>query len=669
MMDPAPFEGKRRILRLERRGDRYREVREGPRVGGEWTLDTGVSSYLQNSCYRLDAEIEVDGASIKGPVYVSRSQPDVAYALVDASLVGALRSDATAGLAGGFDAHIQGLRRAVSRYDSLGEGHGRDLRNTYVRPSLVLRRPDGDAQAFAWERLPTLQHAVIFGAAGAGKTSLLRRLGLAGTDSLVAAPETGTVPLYLQLRQLTGSTLDAGGLQRHISASGGAQLAGRFEELARSGRLLLLLDGLDEVVDTNRAALARSVAQLRDLHPSLRILVTSRSVGYGGELDDFAHVAILPFDREQIHEWVWLTHPDEESWHAFLRQLSENVDVEAAVANPLLLSLAYVLFEGSAVAPQQRSVLFGYFVRTLIDEWDRDRGVHRTRTRASNRANYSNLCRFSYMCVSEDRQTFDVADVERWSSSWRRGRRGADLDVEALAETSALLSKVDEGRWAFIHLAFRNFLAAEYVVASSGEATGYLRDRLSGRDGRAVWALASGSALDATPLLRLALESELLVPEESAGLLIDALKQGVEADDAIVRLCVERIVDVMEAKMPSVGAQTLIPDRSSDSRLFELRCDGAPLQDDVMMLAKSIEALASARDAEWAPLLFARLSDSSVGEVRALALMLLSDLPRGAWIRAVVRSNAITVSAEAPTLPATGVRRLVARMKSHLGDD
>ena len=668
MTEPAPFDRKQRILRLERKGDRYREVTEGSRVGGEATLDGGVACYLHDSCYRLDAEIEVDGATVNGPVYVSRSRPDVAYALIDPSLVGALRSGATAGLAGGFDAHIHELRRAVSRYDSLGEGESRDLRNTYVRPRLVLRQPDGDTQAFAWERLPTAQHAVIFGTAGAGKTSLLRRLALAATDSLVASPETGTVPLYLQLRQLTGRALDAASLRRHISATGGPQLAGRFDELARSGRLLLLLDGLDEVVDTNRAALARSVGQLRDLHPSLRILVTSRLIGYGGELDDFARVEILPFNREQIQEWVWLSQPDEDSWHVFLRHLSENVDIEAAVANPLLLSLAYLLFEGSAVAPEQRSVLFGYFVRALIDEWDRDRGVHRTLRRANNRAIYTNLCRFSYMCVSEDLQTFGVADVERWSSSARRGRRGTGVDVEALAETSALLSKVGEGRWAFIHLDFRNFLAAEYVVASSGEATGYLSDRLSGTDGRAVWALASGSALDATPLLRLALESELLAPEESAGLLIDALKQGVEADDAIVRQCVERIVGVVEAKMPYVGAERLIPDTSSNVHLFELRCHAAPLQSDVMSLANAIEALASARDAEWAPVLFERLSSSSVGEVRALALVLISDLPRGAWIRAIARNNAITVSAEAPTLPATGVRRLVERMKSRLGD-
>ncbi len=134
-------------------------------------------------------------------------------------------------------------------------------------------------------------HSLVLGHPGAGKTtSLLKLLHLC----LAEGPKPrslaeGTVPVLLRLRHLTAADLDrplADFAERELAeTSGGALPAGLGTRLWDRGRLLLLLDGLDEIADE---ALRTRVCGFLDFaltgaeRRHIRAILSCRFAGYGG---------------------------------------------------------------------------------------------------------------------------------------------------------------------------------------------------------------------------------------------------------------------------------------------------------------------------------------------------------------------------------------------------
>ncbi len=105
----------------------------------------------------------------------------------------------------------------------------------------------------AFSRAGPGQDLVLLGQPGAGKTTALRKLlhAVLGAGAESVGLEPGTLPLFLRLRHLGEDLLGGepwGFVQRELDAWAPGRFPAPFaQELWGRGRLLLLLDGLDEV--------------------------------------------------------------------------------------------------------------------------------------------------------------------------------------------------------------------------------------------------------------------------------------------------------------------------------------------------------------------------------------------------------------------------------------
>jgi energy-coupling factor transporter ATP-binding protein EcfA2 len=137
------------------------------------------------------------------------------------------------------------------------------------------------------EALSERHCVVLLGGPGSGKSTFLRHLAVALARAEADGPaipgwDAGPLlPVFASLggfaawlQHHPGTAPNAAALWRYLlDLSEHETLAGLGDELQRAfrrGRLLLLLDGLDEVVDpTMRAAVAQAVATLADRHVAL----------------------------------------------------------------------------------------------------------------------------------------------------------------------------------------------------------------------------------------------------------------------------------------------------------------------------------------------------------------------------------------------------------------
>jgi HEAT repeat protein len=252
---------------------------------------------------------------------------------------------------------------------------------------------------------PTQRGLVILGDPGAGKSTLLHYLAL--THARRALGET--LPIFVPLAAYDDYCRrnDAGLAladflpiyYEHWRSLPG--LAPLFQQALASGRALLLLDGLDEVLETvTRQHVAEQAGSLIAQWQARgnRFVLTSRVVGYREARlpGDLPHVTVLDFGPTEIKQFAHQWCRAFEIWAAgrasptalqaaaaeeanLLDDVRSNPSVEQLAANPLLLTMLAILRRQVGKLPDRRVELYERYVRTLIDnrEEERSRGARR----------------------------------------------------------------------------------------------------------------------------------------------------------------------------------------------------------------------------------------------------------------------------------------------------
>jgi hypothetical protein len=235
----------------------------------------------------------------------------------------------------------------------------------------------------------------ILAAPGGGKSTLIKRLAVAYADperrTLVGddLPDKNWLPLFFRCRELRAlarasfaELLDA--LAQHEPVR---QHALTFRALADralvEGRVLLLVDGLDEISDAgDRAAFVCTIRTALQAYPETAIIVTSREAGFRHVAAHLAPVCtyatLSPFDAEDIRRLTVAWHAevvgDTEKVRKDAEQLaltiSQNDRIQRLAINPLLLTTLLLVKRWVGSLPTRRAVLYGKAVEVLLITWN-----------------------------------------------------------------------------------------------------------------------------------------------------------------------------------------------------------------------------------------------------------------------------------------------------------
>jgi len=161
---------------------------------------------------------------------------------------------------------------------------------------------------------------------------------------------------------------------------------GTFEYLLLNGRVVVIFDGLDELLDTSyRQEISGDVESFCSLYPSVPVLVTSREVGYKeAPLDEekFEIFCLGSFDDAQVEDYVdkWFLATE-----SALEQEQHDKKVEAFIgeskvvpdlrSNPLMLALLCNIYRGEGYIPRNRPDVYEKCALMLFERWDRGRGI------------------------------------------------------------------------------------------------------------------------------------------------------------------------------------------------------------------------------------------------------------------------------------------------------
>lgn len=389
------------------------------------------------------------------------------------------------------------------------------------------------------EAVARYSQLVILGDPGSGKTTLLRYLALQHALMLVDErqqrpandskrllphfPILVRIAEYAEDRVWKGQALSdflpALFARLECKPKGLADLL--QQELAQGG-CLVLLDGLDEIVDADdRRGIVQRIEDFirayaqRSQRGENRFIVTSRIAGYrnapltGSGSTLLPHYIVQEMDDSQIQRFLgrWcravedFQTPDlaeaaqqataQREIDGILEAVAKNPGVRRLAGNPLMLRVLALIHRTGARLPQKRIELYRLAADTLARTWRPAQGVPESAL-IEDRYLTPLLSKLAYWLhkekpsgIATEREVYEVLGAE-WArirrldieEQWEEIQGEVDKFLKAVREHTGLFVERAPKRYGFMHLTFEEYYAARHLVARSKNRAQLIRQHL-----------------------------------------------------------------------------------------------------------------------------------------------------------------------------------------------
>ncbi|MFD4633632.1 NACHT domain-containing protein [Streptomyces sp. NPDC058284] len=347
------------------------------------------------------------------------------------------------------------------------------------------------------QALATHDRVLLRGEAGSGKTTLVQWLAVGAARGDMADPGGAgkhmtylddRVPYVLPLRTLTrhGERLPA---PADFLASVGCPLAGTQPKgwearVLTAARALVLIDGIDEIPEAERARTRAWLSDLIDAFPGNRWLVTSRPSAVREDWlteEGFTELTLSAMRGAEVAAFVERWHaaattgvPEEDTALArYEAQLLEAVrskpDLGRLATNPLMCGLICALHrDRRGFLPLGRKDLYTAALSMLLVRRDRER--HMAVPELREEPQLQLLQRLAYWLIRNGRTVMDVSRAESLIADALPAVPELAVLGDARAvythflHRSGLLREPGPGTVHFVHRTFQDFLGARAAV-------------------------------------------------------------------------------------------------------------------------------------------------------------------------------------------------------------
>ena len=354
---------------------------------------------------------------------------------------------------------------------------------------------------------------VLLGDPGCGKTTLTKYLAFNHAEEYIDKDD-GLIPIKIILRFLNEENIQYGiiGYIRYslikdnwFNENEADRLIGLFKDAFDQGKVIILLDGLDELREQEMKKMTvYAIEKLTIKYPKNSCIVTSRIIGYntfplsGG----FQSAEIEPFNLEQMKNFFqkWLYAYE---WRAdiiddaatvarakrkadeLIKQIGNNESIRILSSNPHLCTIIAIVNDQIGKLPEKKVELYRVCIDTFIFNWEmakrRNIDDGPSLDKEETQGALEDIALYLHEKTQENRAkpeklieiiTNFLKDKMGVPSNEAKNRAHRQLMV--IREIAGLLIDRGELEYGFAHLTFQEYLTARAVTRRRKDISEYI---------------------------------------------------------------------------------------------------------------------------------------------------------------------------------------------------
>jgi hypothetical protein len=319
------------------------------------------------------------------------------------------------------------------------------------------------------------QYLMVLGGPGAGKSTFLRRMGLEALKGKKGNFKYACIPVFIELKKFNTGEIN---IEKEIAEEFRICSFPSHDEFTakalEQGKLLILLDGLDEVPTERMNKAIRQIQNFVDLHDQNRFITSCRVAAYRHNFRRFTDVAMADFDDAQIENFItnWFrSEPQtgQDCWKKLNNK--EYKSAKELTQTPLLLTLVCLLYQRSRKFPTNRATLYERALRVLLEEWAAEKGIpHEDIYRGlDTKRKEMMLSEIAHHAFQADRLFLPKREITDQIEQLLKEM----LPDEKFIDGTAVLKSIEvqhgvlveraEGIYSFSHLTLQEYLTAQYI--------------------------------------------------------------------------------------------------------------------------------------------------------------------------------------------------------------
>ena len=353
-----------------------------------------------------------------------------------------------------------------------------DLEDAYREAGRRNFRIGSDIRQDGLEIAGQEQFLMVLGGPGIGKSTFLRKIG---AEPLKKAGRVGQglIPVLIELKTLKKQDISLETvIAKEFEICGFPAATALTDKFLEAGKLLILLDGLDEVPSHNVNTVIECIENFVDRYDRNHFVASCRIAAYHSSFKRFTDVTIAEFDDDQIQQFIqrWFNSEldrQEETADKYWELLSsdEHKATKELAQTPLLLTFLCLVYDRELTLPKNRSALYGKALNILLNEWATQKRLDRDPIykELSPELEKELLAEIAYTSFRNNQLFFSKADITSRVTAFLADTLDAPKHLDGEAVLTAI--EVQQGilveratnAYSFSHLTLQEYLTALHI--------------------------------------------------------------------------------------------------------------------------------------------------------------------------------------------------------------
>lgn len=371
-----------------------------------------------------------------------------------------------------------------------------------LQPLFVMPRVRDGSRSVTFDNLlheKKSQRLVVLGKPGSGKTVLSRFILVESANRFLEnhrESEPVGLPILIEIRKLDrylGKNPDnciVDYLYDSIRSDYNLTLPkGFFENYLDNGKVLVVFDGLDEVLDEGRRKNIRDM--IVNFSASYRgkntIVVTSRIVGYDRtpvSSNEYLQLTLEDFNDEEIERFLlqWFRNQAGESAKTeggaeeLKNIITANTSIMELARNPMFLMNTCIIHRDGFPLPLDRFVLYEKVTHWILSIWDNQKNIGDDKFKLEDKRRYLEKIAFHIQSYKKEKKRANVISrdeldkilipefVKTFSCDTPKARLLVGDFLDKIGVRTGILVEVGPGIYSFAYAALLEYFAAQWIA-------------------------------------------------------------------------------------------------------------------------------------------------------------------------------------------------------------